>query len=565
MKLNMKLKQGTLLQKGKYTIEKVLGQGSFGITYLATAKFSIDGDLGKMDVVAKVAIKEFFMSDINSRNEDGPTVEGSAGNVFTNYRRKFRKEAENLAKLSHSNIVRVFDVFDENGTSYYVMEYLDGQNLDDYIKSQGRLKEDVAIKIIKEVGSALSYMHSKKMLHLDMKPKNIMHRQDSGNVLIDFGLSKQYTENGEPESSTSIGLDTPGYAPLEQAQYSQDGTFPATLDVYALGATMFKMLTGRRPPEATMILNEGFPSVELSNIGISKETIAAIKKSMSPFKRDRYQNISEFVSSLKNFDSDKKQSSITDSSIKSLLSKRNKLTTTCLIMGIIWFCMCTFGFQAESHEAVWGFLAFSSSIFYLFFTIRLFCNFGTGKYLPIIFSISTIIICIYHGEQCSLALLYTVIPYILILSSFFLKKNNISGFKSLKSTSISLSIIKQVWRDRNVMVNSFTVIGSIVTIFLASCGINFIYEVYRDFRCDYWSFSFMYISWMIGQVLVTFGYKLGCWIIWLGSLIFIGCLLNDGTLTDRFMSIIIALIPVLTEQLILLIRKNNKSAISVMV
>ncbi len=296
----MELKKGTNLQGGKYKIEKKLGQGSFGITYLATAKFTTESGLGKMDVVAKVCIKEFFMSDVNSRKEDGSTIEGSTGSVFTNYRRKFRKEAENLAKLSHSNIVRVFDVFDENGTSYYVMEFLDGENLDDYIKTKGRLPEDEAIKIIKEVGAALSYMHSKKMLHLDMKPKNVMHRNDATNHLIDFGLSKQYTENGEPESSTSIGLGTPGYAPLEQSQYKQDGSFPATLDVYALAATLFKMLSGERPPEATYILNDGFPVEKLQIEGISEHTCAALEKGMSPMRKQRYQTIKAFLEGIAN-------------------------------------------------------------------------------------------------------------------------------------------------------------------------------------------------------------------------------------------------------------------------
>lgn len=294
----MELKKGTPLQRGKYTIEKKLGQGSFGITYLATAKFTTDSGLGKMDVVAKVCIKEFFMSDVNSRKEDGSTIEGSSGTIFTNYRRKFRKEAENLAKLSHSNIVRVFDVFDENNTSYYVMEFLDGKNLDDYIKLKGCLPEDEAIKIINNIGSALSYMHSKKMLHLDLKPKNVMLTSDGQVHLIDFGLSKQYKLNGEPETSTTIGLGTPGYAPLEQSQYKQDGSFHATLDVYALGATLFKMLTGKRPPEAPILLNEGFPYSELSDLGISAITAEAISKAMNSLKKDRFQTVAEFISAL---------------------------------------------------------------------------------------------------------------------------------------------------------------------------------------------------------------------------------------------------------------------------
>ena len=292
------LKIGTILQNGTYRIVKVLGQGSFGITYLAKAKLRTQGNLGSMNVEAQVAIKEFFMSEVNSRRSDGSSVEGSSGSVFANYRKKFKKEAENLSKLSLSNIVKVVDVFDENNTTYYVMEFIEGKNLDDYIMQKGSLPEPEAISIIKEVGNALEYMHSRKMLHLDIKPKNIMRKPDGTIYLIEFGLSKQFTDNGEPESSTSIGLGTPGYAPIEQSSYKQDGTFPATLDVYALGATMFKMLTGKRPPEATIILNEGFPSVELSNKGISDNTISTIKAAMISTKKERYQTIKAFVENL---------------------------------------------------------------------------------------------------------------------------------------------------------------------------------------------------------------------------------------------------------------------------
>lgn len=289
------LKPGTSLRGATYRIEKVLGQGSFGITYLATAKFTTQGNLGKMDVEAKVAIKEFFMSEVNGRSEDGSTVEGSTGSVFSNYRKKFKKEAENLSKLEHPNIVKVFDVFDENNTTYYVMEFLEGQNLDDYIKQCGFIEETEAIKIISEIGNALSYMHSKRMLHLDIKPKNIMRKSDGKDYLIDFGLSKQFTDNGEPESSTSIGLGTPGYAPIEQAGYKQDGSFPATLDVYALGATLFKMLTGKRPPEATYILNEGFPEKELTSKGVSDNTLSVLEKAMAPIKKQRFQTVKSFI------------------------------------------------------------------------------------------------------------------------------------------------------------------------------------------------------------------------------------------------------------------------------
>lgn len=293
------LSAGTLLQQGKYKIVGRLGQGSFGITYLAAAKIKMTGALGEMETEIHVAVKEFFMSDINSRSHDGTGVEGSSGTVFTNYRRKFRKEAENLARLSHDNIVHVIDVFDENNTTYYVMQYVDGGSLDDYIASRGRLSEDETFAILRDVGAALSYMHRHKMLHLDLKPKNIMRRGSDGHIfLIDFGLSKYFTEGGEPESSTTIGHGTPGYAPLEQARYRRDGSFPATIDVYALGATAFKMLTGKRPPEASDILNDGFPSDDLLSQGISSPTVEAIRRAMSAERRARYQTVDEFLSAL---------------------------------------------------------------------------------------------------------------------------------------------------------------------------------------------------------------------------------------------------------------------------
>lgn len=292
------LEAGAALCRGKYRIEKVLGQGSFGITYLASARFEAQGNLGRMKIEAQVAVKEFFMSEVNGRKADGSSVDGSSGSVFANYRKKFRREAENLARLDHPDIVKVLDIFDENNTTYYVMEFIEGQNLDDYIRRRGGVPEAEALALVGQAGAALSYMHSRQMLHLDVKPKNIMRRTDGTVCLIDFGLSKQFTAGGEPESSTTIGLGTPGYAPLEQARYRQDGTFPATLDVYALGATLFKLLTGQRPPEAADILNEGFPEQELVR-RVSPDTLRVLRKAMAPVRRDRYQNIPSFMNDLK--------------------------------------------------------------------------------------------------------------------------------------------------------------------------------------------------------------------------------------------------------------------------
>ena len=256
----MQLQPGTTLQGGKYRIERVLGQGSFGITYLATTEVEMTGQLGSMHVSVNVAIKEFFMSELNSRGEDGSTVVGSNSALVVDYRRKFRREAENLGHLNHPNIVKVLEVFDENNTTYYAMEYIDGESLDDHIKQCGHLDDEEVRRVMHDLCSALSYMHQQGMLHLDLKPKNIMRSKRQNHLfIIDFGLSKQYTSDGEPESSTTIGLGTPGYAPIEQANYKQDGTMPATIDIYALGATLYKMLTGKTPPHASDVHNDGLP------------------------------------------------------------------------------------------------------------------------------------------------------------------------------------------------------------------------------------------------------------------------------------------------------------------
>ena len=291
----MELKQGTLLQGGKYKIEATLGQGTFGITYLGTARLTLNGGLGAREIVTKVAIKEFFMREMNVRDRDGKTVEGSSSSVFTNYRHRFRREAENLAKLDHPNIIRVYDVFDENGTTYYSMEYVEGLTLDAYIQQHHPLPEADAVAILGRVCSALSFMHSQRMLHLDLKPKNIMCSMKGEVFLIDFGLSKQFGVNGEPESSTTIGAGTPGYAPLEQANPIKDGTFPATLDIYALGATMYKTLTGQRPPVATDVLNEGFPLEPLVQHHRTPSLIQVIARCMSPMRKDRYQTVADLL------------------------------------------------------------------------------------------------------------------------------------------------------------------------------------------------------------------------------------------------------------------------------
>lgn len=283
------LTNGTLLHGGTYKIVKMLGQGSFGITYLAEHTL----------LCKKVALKEFFMKELNSRCADN-TVSGIIeGSLSHTYAVKFKKEAINLSGLSHENIVKVTDSFEENGTFYYAMDYVEGCNLNEYI-SLHKIDNNEAIGIISHVADALIYMHdSKHMLHLDLKPGNIMRSSDGHVYLIDFGLSKHYSASGEAETSTTIGQGTAGYAPIEQANPSRNGEFRPAIDVYALGATLYKLLTCETPPAASeLVSDDHLLSYNLDIHGIIGGLQSFIIDAMSPNVRRRIQNMKDFKAGL---------------------------------------------------------------------------------------------------------------------------------------------------------------------------------------------------------------------------------------------------------------------------
>lgn len=280
----MQLTEGHLLQGGKYKIEKILGQGGFGITYLAR-QVNLDRD---------VAIKEFFMKDYCDRDESSSKVTvGSSGSrdIVAKYREKFVKEAKSIARLNHPNIVRIIDVFEENETAYYVMEYLSNNSLSRLVKKNGRFPEDEALKYIDQIASALEYIHARKMLHLDVKPANILLDEKENAVLIDFGMVKHYDSEGNQTSTTPVGVSA-GYAPFEQYSMSGKTSLSPATDIYALGATLYKLLTGITPPDASTLISD--PEVLSFPAYLSGQCIDSIRRSMDPVARKRPQTIREF-------------------------------------------------------------------------------------------------------------------------------------------------------------------------------------------------------------------------------------------------------------------------------
>ena len=261
------LQPNTTLQGGKYRIERVLGQGGFGITYLAEQEM-----LGR-----KVAVKEFFMRECCDR----------AAN-------KFISEAQTIAKFHHPNIINIYDVFLENNTAYYVMEYIDGQSLEDVIRLKGSLPEDKAIDYICQIGAAVDNMHKQKINHLDIKPSNIMLRRSQDEVvLIDFGISKLYDNTGNELTTTLVGISE-GYAPLEQYQRGALKKFCAQTDIYALGATLYKLVTGKTPPSIHLILSRG---LQLPS-NISPNTRMAITEAMQVTVGKRTKDAKSFIAQL---------------------------------------------------------------------------------------------------------------------------------------------------------------------------------------------------------------------------------------------------------------------------
>ena len=242
------LRVGTVLH-GTYRIDRYLSSGGFGNTYVAT----------NIQFGEQYAIKEFFMRGISQRDNNNTTVSVSNTDnreTFASQLEKFKKEARRLRKLNNEHIVRVHDLFEENGTAYYVMDYIDGENLSDRLKRTGKpLSEAEVMQLLPQILDALEAAHKEGILHLDLKPANIMVDKQGVVKLIDFGASKQQSAQGGATTSTAVSY-TNGYAPREQMEQNLEKFGPWT-DFYALGATLYTLLTNKKPPLPSDIDDDG--------------------------------------------------------------------------------------------------------------------------------------------------------------------------------------------------------------------------------------------------------------------------------------------------------------------
>ena len=285
------LPTGTTLQQGRYTIQGLLGQGGFGITYVG-----VQSGLNR-----RVAIKEFFLSEYCERRGSMVYATGAkdASELVSLYRDKFIKEAQLIASLGHvPHIIQIYDIFEENQTAYYVMEFIDGGSLSSSVKRNGRLTERRAIDLTIQTAQALEVLHKHQTMHLDVKPANILLRQDEQEhddvVLIDFGVSKHYDQGGHQTTSTPVALSK-GYAPFEQYREGGVREFSPTTDIYSLGATLYNLVTGHIPPEAADLVDSPLARPH----EVSEPLWQIIARSMSSRRHDRYQSMADLINALR--------------------------------------------------------------------------------------------------------------------------------------------------------------------------------------------------------------------------------------------------------------------------
>ena len=285
--MNNMLPIGTLLRGDTYRVIRQLNSGGFGNTYVVE-----NVHFGEIR-----AMKEFFMQGVTMRQ--GNTVSVSQSDnaaVFRSQKEKFKKEAQRIRKLNHPNIVKIYDLFEENDTYYYIMDYIDGESLAERLNRQGAMKESEVMQVLNSLLDALSTVHTAGLTHMDIKPGNIMRDRQGKIYLIDFGASKQMTSNEQRTLSTSTAMPySKGYAPMEQVEQDMSKVGPWT-DFYAVGATLYKLLTNQQPPTSNEIINNATPFFFPASISHSTRNLT--KWLMQPARNKRPRSVDEIRNSL---------------------------------------------------------------------------------------------------------------------------------------------------------------------------------------------------------------------------------------------------------------------------
>ena len=296
----MNLPEGHSLQNAKYHLTKVIGQGGFGITYLGVWNTEVKGELGTVKTEVPVCLKEYFFKDYCSRDKNTlqVLVHSETGRLlFDKFKEKLIKEAKILSDVHHPYIVNVLEVFEENNTAYIAMEHISGCSLKYMLDMEGVLPEKKVLRYISQIGQALDFVHRKNIVHLDIKPSNILIDKKNNARLIDFGVSKRYDVEQQETSTTMLSLSK-GFAPIEQ--YDDEGiqSFSPCPDIYSLGATMYNLLTGEVPTESILRVAKRLIKPSEINSEVTQKTESAILKAMQVNPIHRHQSVQEMINEL---------------------------------------------------------------------------------------------------------------------------------------------------------------------------------------------------------------------------------------------------------------------------
>ena len=283
--MNPALEIGKTFGGGRYVVEQVLGIGGFGITYYVR----------HIELGVHYAVKEFFISGKCVRESDRSTVllQNINQSRYDKLKKRFADEARTLVALNNPLVVKVIDMFEENNTSYIVMEYVPGITLQRKVDNEGKMSVPEAINCMGQLAEAVSYIHDKGILHRDIKSDNVMITPDNRVVLVDFGSAREFV-NDEIQNQTAIV--TQGYAPTEQ--YAANGKKGNYTDIYAMGGVFYFALTGEKPMDAFSRIQEEMKSPKELNPDVPDEVNNTIMKAMAMKPEDRYQTVHEFMIDL---------------------------------------------------------------------------------------------------------------------------------------------------------------------------------------------------------------------------------------------------------------------------